>query len=97
MTPIACFSTSYLVLILFSLVIQGYVAALVFKEEGPNRIIKGIFRGTSTFFEGWRQANDLGIKHIMIFWTILLVIIILPLCVVGTVGVITGELWTESP
>lgn len=69
-------------LIIGSFVCQIYVASKVFKGAG---IIRGILRGTPTFIRGWKQANELGIKDIMIFWTILLTFLLLIVC--GACGI----------
>ncbi len=66
---------------------QIYVATKVF--EG-SQVIWGIVRGTRTFIHGWKRADELGIKDIMIFWSILLATLLLIICVVTAIVLVNG-------
>src|SRR5262245_28500124 len=65
------------VLLLGNLSCQIYVATKVFSGA---QVIRGIVRGTRTFIHGWKRANELGIKDIMIFWSILLASLLFMVC-----------------
>ena len=45
----------------------------LFQNEGALKGILGIICGLYTFIWGWMNANKLGIKNIMIIWTLLLI------------------------
>lgn len=49
----------------------------LFQNEGALKGILGIICGLYTFIWGWMNANKLGIKNIMMIWTVLLVIYII--------------------
>lgn len=46
----------------------------LFQNEGALKGILGLICGLYTFIWGWMNANKLGIKNIMIIWTVLLII-----------------------
>ncbi|MBN1993691.1 MAG: hypothetical protein JW953_13400 [Anaerolineae bacterium] len=57
---------------------QIYISYLLYKEQGPARIMWGIVFGSNrTFAQGWQQADELGIKNIMTFWSFLLTILVI--------------------
>jgi hypothetical protein len=71
-------------LLVIAFACQIYVSSRVFREEGTSHVMRGILRGTRTFIRGWRRADELEIKDIMIFWSIvvgLLLFLILVLLV----------------
>ena len=78
------------VIALLSFGCQIYVSSRVFKEQGTFAIIWGCLRGTKTFIRGWREAEALGIKDIMIFWSILVGIILLAVCVLMLLVLVNG-------
>jgi hypothetical protein len=49
----------------------------LFQNEGALKGILGLICGLYTFIWGWMNANRLGIKNIMIIWTVLLIIYII--------------------
>jgi hypothetical protein len=49
----------------------------LFQNEGALKGILGIICGLYTFIWGWMNANKLGIKNIMIAWTLLTIILII--------------------
>ncbi len=53
-----------------------YIMVLIklFQQKGVLHGVLGIFCGIYTFIWGWMSASTLGIKNLMIIWTILLVI-----------------------
>lgn len=46
----------------------------LFQNEGALKGILGLICGLYTFIWGWMNANKLGIKNIMIIWSVLLII-----------------------
>ena len=48
----------------------------LFQEEGLLKGILGLICGLYTFIWGWMNANRLGIRNIMMIWTLLLIIAI---------------------
>jgi hypothetical protein len=46
----------------------------LFQNEGALKGILGLICGLYTFIWGWMNANKLGIKNIMMIWTVLLII-----------------------
>ena len=55
----------------------------LFQEKGILHGILGFICGLYTFIWGWMNATRLGIKNIMIIWTLLIVVTIVVLGVVG--------------
>lgn len=49
----------------------------LFQNEGALKGILGLICGLYTFIWGWMNANKLGIKNIMIIWTLLLIVYII--------------------
>ena len=45
----------------------------LFQNEGALKGILGLICGLYTFIWGWMNATKLGIKNIMIIWTLLLI------------------------
>jgi len=66
--------------ILGTLIVIGCVICFVivliklFQNEGALKGILGLICGLYTFIWGWMNATKLGIKNIMLIWTILLLI-----------------------
>jgi hypothetical protein len=56
-----------------------YIVVLIklFQNEGLLKGILGIICGLYTFVWGWMNANNHGIKNIMMIWTLLLVVAII--------------------
>lgn len=46
----------------------------LFQNEGALKGILGLICGLYTFVWGWMNADRLGIKNIMIIWTILIIV-----------------------
>jgi hypothetical protein len=46
----------------------------LFQNEGALKGILGLICGLYTFVWGWINADRLGIKNIMIIWTILIIV-----------------------
>jgi hypothetical protein len=46
----------------------------LFQNEGTLKGILGLICGLYTFIWGWMNANNHGIKNIMMIWTLLLII-----------------------
>jgi hypothetical protein len=57
-----------------SLICAVIVLIKLFQNEGALKGILGIICGLYTFVWGWMNASRLGIKNIMIIWTILIVL-----------------------
>lgn len=48
----------------------------LFQNEGALKGILGLLCGLYTFIWGWMNADRLGIKNIMLIWTLLLIVLI---------------------
>jgi len=70
----------YCLIIILIFGCQIYVSSVLYRDQGLGSIIIGFLQPNTTFFRGWRQANALGIKDVMIFWSILFGILLLMLC-----------------
>lgn len=46
----------------------------IFQNDGPVKGIIGLICGLFALIWGWMHANRLGIKNIMMIWTVLIVI-----------------------
>jgi hypothetical protein len=57
-----------------SLVCFVLVVIKLFQQKGVLHGILGILCGLYTFIWGWMEAGRLGIKNIMVIWTVLLVL-----------------------
>lgn len=57
-----------------SLVCAIIVLIKLFQEKGALHGILGFLCGLYTFIWGWMNAGRLGIKNIMIIWTILIIL-----------------------
>ncbi len=55
------------------IILQIIVVIKLFQNEGALKGILGLICGLYTFIWGWMNANKLGIKNIMIIWTLLLI------------------------
>ncbi len=75
-------------IIIGNFVCQIYVASKVF--EGAQ-VIRGIVRGTRTFIIGWKRADELGIKPVMIFWSIFLSALLLIVFIIIVIVLIYGS------
>lgn len=67
----------------------------LFQNEGALKGILGIICGLYTFIWGWMNANKLGIKNIMMIWTLLLILLIIFNVVFGSMYAIAPP--TNSP
>jgi hypothetical protein len=71
---------TYLCFGVFGLIILGNFACQIFvanKVFEGAQVVRGILRGTRTFIRGWKQADELGIRNVMIFWSALLSVLLL--------------------
>ncbi len=57
-----------------SLICFIIVLIKLFQNEGALKGILGIICGLYTFIWGWMNADKLGIKNIMIIWTLLILV-----------------------
>jgi hypothetical protein len=55
------------------------IAVLVklFQTEGALKGILGLICGLYTYIWGWINANRLGIRNIMLIWTVLIIVLII--------------------
>lgn len=58
------------------LILQIIVVIKLFQNEGALKGVLGIICGLYTFIWGWMNANKLGIKSIMLIWTVLIIVLI---------------------
>jgi len=57
-----------------SLVCFVLVVIKLFQQKGVLHGILGILCGIYTFIWGWMESGRLGIKNIMLIWTVLIVV-----------------------
>lgn len=57
-----------------SLICFIIVLIKLFQNEGALKGILGLICGLYTFIWGWMNADKLGIKNIMLIWTVLILI-----------------------
>lgn len=63
-----------LLVLIGSIICWIIVLIKIFQNDGPLKGILGLICGLFAFIWGWMNANRLGIKNIMMIWTVLLVI-----------------------
>lgn len=68
----------------------------LFQNEGALKGILGIICGLYTFIWGWMNANRLGLRNIMMIWTLLLIIAIVLNFALG-VSMIPGYPTSPNP
>lgn len=68
------------------------VVIKMFQDAGPLHGILGIICGLYAFIWGWMNANRLGIRNIMMIWTVLILISI----VLGALGGFSFSFGTPS-
>jgi hypothetical protein len=56
---------------------QIFVVVKMFQTAGPIQGIIGLICGIWSFIWGWMNAGKLGIKNIMLAWTVLIVLCII--------------------
>jgi hypothetical protein len=59
-----------------SLICFIIVLIKLFQNEGALKGILGLICSLYTFIWGWMNSNKLGIKNIMIVWTLLIIVMI---------------------
>lgn len=57
-----------------SLICFVIVLIKLFQTEGALKGILGLICGLFTFIWGWMNAGKLGIKNIMLIWTVLIIL-----------------------
>ena len=72
-----------LLLLIALIVLQILVVIKMFKNAGALHGILGLICGLYAFIWGWMNANKLGIKNLMIIWTLLLILYIILSAVFG--------------
>ena len=72
-----------LLLLLGSVICWIMVLIQMFKNAGAVHGIIGILCSLYAFIWGWMNANKLGIKNLMIIWTLLLILYIILSAVFG--------------
>ena len=65
----------------------------LFQNEGALKGILGLICGLYTFIWGWMNADRLGIKNIMMIWSLLILVNI----ILGFVGGFSFHLGTPTP
>lgn len=63
------------------------VVIKMFQDQGPLHGILGIICGLYAFIWGWLNADRMGIKNIMMIWTLLIIVSI----VLGFLGGFTAS------
>lgn len=64
-------------LCLAAFVVQILVVVKMFQNAGALHGILGIICGLYAYIWGWMNSTKLGIRNLMIIWTILIIIIII--------------------
>ncbi|HEY0170017.1 MAG TPA: hypothetical protein VGB98_03120 [Pyrinomonadaceae bacterium] len=57
--------------------VQILVVVKMFQNAGVVHGILGIICGLYAYIWGWMNANKLGIRNLMIIWTVLIILIII--------------------
>jgi len=65
----------------------------IFQNDGALKGILGIVCSLFAFIWGWMNANRLGIKNIMMIWTVLLIIYL----ILGMLGGFSYQMGTPPP
>ena len=60
--------------LLAMIVLQILVVIKMFKNAGALHGILGLLCGLYAFIWGWMNANKLGIRNLMIIWTVLIIL-----------------------
>ena len=60
--------------ILAMVVVQILVVVKMFQNAGALHGILGLICGLYAFIWGWMNANKLGIRNLMIIWTVLIIL-----------------------
>ena len=76
-----------------SLICFIIVLIKLFQNEGALKGILGLICGLYTFIWGWMNADRLGIKNIMMIWSLLILVNI----ILGFVGGFSFHLGTPTP
>ena len=61
-------------LALIAFVVQILVVVKMFQNAGALHGILGIICGLYAYIWGWMNANKLGIRNLMIIWTVLIIL-----------------------
>jgi hypothetical protein len=75
---------------LADVVVAIMVLVKLFQNEGALKGILGLICGLYTFIWGWMNANRLGIKNLMIIWTLLIILLIILQVVFGGAMALRG-------
>ena len=67
----------FIVVLLADVIVAIMVLVKLFQNEGALKGILGLICGLYTFIWGWMNANRLGIKNLMIIWTLLIIVLII--------------------
>ncbi len=71
-----------LVVLVACIICQIIVAIKIFKNDGALKGILALICGLFGLIWGWMNATRLGIKNIMIIWTLLLIVYL----ILGAIG-----------
>lgn len=76
-----------------------YIIVLIklFQNEGALKGILGFLCGLYTFIWGWMNATKLGIKNIMLIWTLLFIVCLVLNFAFGAAMIPYGGLPTNTP
>ena len=69
----------------------------LFQNEGALKGILGLICGLYTFIWGWMNANKLGIKNIMLIWTVLILVLLVLNFAFGVALMPYGAVPTNTP
>ncbi len=73
-----------------SVICAVIVLIKLFQNEGALKGILGLICGLYTFIWGWMNADRLGIKNIMLIWTLLIIVLIVLNVAFGAMTMPTG-------
>ena len=69
--------------LLAAVVVQILVVVKMFQNQGALHGILGLICGLYAYIWGWLNANKLGIRNLMIIWTVLIILYIILAATLG--------------
>ena len=82
-----------LVVLAACIICQIIVAIKIFQNDGALKGILALICGLFGLIWGWMNATRLGIKNIMIIWTLLIVVYL----ILGAIGGFNFSMGTPTP
>lgn len=83
--------------LLGAIICQILVLIRMFKDAGVVQGIIGLICGLWAFIWGWMNSGRLGIRNIMIIWTILIILYAIIFSLAGGMAAMQGAVPTATP